>query len=136
MKEQLKDYSTVVEIPVAWGEMDAALHVSNLIYLRYSETARIVFFEKAGISTNFAGDEAGVILGWQDCKYIFPMTYPDTAVVGMKVHEVKSDRLVMECAIFSKKHQRIAAISKQEIIPYNYSTLKKVPMPEKWLALK
>ena len=132
MEKQLTKYQVIVEFPVQWGEMDAANHVNNLIYLRWSESARIKYFEKVGVSTDFKG-EAGPILGWQDCKYIYPVTYPDIVIVGARTVEIREDRFFMECAIFSKQHQRIAAISKQSIIPYSYTALKKIKIPQMWL---
>jgi len=133
MKEELLEYPVIVEIPVQWGDMDAAQHVNNLIYLRWSETARISYFEKIGMDISFTADDAGPILGWQDCKYIFPMTFPDTAIIGIKVDEIKEDRFITKCAVFSKRHQRISAVCHNAIIPYNYKTLKKVPVPQLWL---
>ena len=82
---------------------------------------------------SFQPGSVGAILGWQDCKYIFPMTFPDTAIVGVRVIEVLTDRFTVETAIFSEKHQRIAAISKQSIVPYCYTNLKKVAMPISWI---
>jgi acyl-CoA thioester hydrolase len=113
--------------------MDAANHVNNLIYLRWAESGRIEYFEKMGMDISFNSGGTGPILGWQDCKYIFPMTFPDTAIVGCRVLEILSDRFTVETAIFSEKHQRIAAISQQSIIPYNYAELKKVNLPEIWV---
>ena len=132
MEEQLAKYKVVLEFPVQWGEMDAANHVNNLIYLRWSESARIHYFKKIGMAFDFSG-EKGPILGWQDCKYISPLAYPDTVIVGTRTIEILEDRFFMECAIFSKQHRRIAAISKQSIIPYSYAELKKIKMPEDWL---
>jgi acyl-CoA thioester hydrolase len=113
--------------------MDAANHVNNLIYLRWAESARIKYFEKMGMDISFGAGETGPILGWQECKYIFPITYPDTAIVGVRTIEIQEDRFFVECAVFSDRHNRIAAISKQSIIPYDYGALKKVAMPETWL---
>lgn len=132
MQEQLSKYKVIIECPVHWGEMDAANHVNNLCYLRWCESARIKYFEQIGMTIDFKGNE-GPILGWQDCKYIFPITYPDTVMVGARIIEMKEDRFMMECAVFSKRHQRIASISKQSIIPYSYKELKKVNMPEAWV---
>ncbi|MGB0840559.1 MAG: acyl-CoA thioesterase [Chitinophagales bacterium] len=133
MKKQLAKYNVVTRYPVHWGDMDSANHVNNLIYLRWAESGRIAYFNKMGMDTGFQGGGVGPILGWQDCKYIFPMTFPDTAIVGIRTLEIKVDRLVIETAIFSERHQRIAAISKQTIIPYNYATLKKAALPEAWV---
>ena len=126
----LEKFKHQFEIPVQWGEMDAANHVNNTVYLRYAETARIEFFEQTGIGSAF--NEIGAILGYQDCKYIFPLRYPDTVVAGTRVLETLSDRLVLQCALFSKNHDRIAAISHQEILAYDYKALRKVPLPEQW----
>lgn len=134
MKAELKKYKVITKYEVQWGHMDAARHVNNTVYLRWVESARIAYFEAIGMDTSFTGGGIGPILGWLDCKYIFPMTFPDTAVVGVRTIEKKEDRFIMECAIYSEHHQRIAAISKQSIIPYNYGALKKESVPQEWLV--
>jgi acyl-CoA thioester hydrolase len=50
MQDLLAEYPLVIEIPVAWGEMDAFQHVNNIVYLRYAESARIAYLERAGLS--------------------------------------------------------------------------------------
>lgn len=133
MRTSIEDYKIVIKIPVQWGEMDSANHVNNLIYLRWAESARIEYFAQMKMDISFKPGDTGPILGWQDCKYIFPMTFPDTAIIGCRVNEILEDRFIVETAIFSEKHQRIAAISKQSIIPYSYKDLKKVEMPKEWV---
>ncbi len=128
---ELSDYTVQIEFPVHWGDMDSARHVNNLIYLRWAESSRIHYFEEMGIDFTFT-DGVGPILGWQDCKYIFPMTFPDTAVVGVRITSMEDDHFMMESGIFSKRHQRIAAISKQSIIPYDYANLQRAPLPQAW----
>ncbi|NRB50196.1 MAG: thioesterase family protein [Saprospiraceae bacterium] len=132
MHSGLEDFPIQVEIPVQWGDMDAARHVNNIIYLRWSESARIAYFEKIEVDITFMKG-VGPILGWQDCKYIFPLTYPDRALVGIKVEEIRADRFMMLTHIYSHKHQRLAIISKQAIVPYDYVKLAKAPIPENWL---
>lgn len=128
----LEDFQVRVEIPVQWGEMDAAGHVNNVIYLRWCESVRIAYFEQVGIDLSFKNG-VGPILGWQDCKYIFPMTYPDRALLGVKVEEIKKDRFMMLVHVYSEKHERLATISRQAIVPYDYEKLAKAPIPENWL---
>ena len=134
MKLTLNDYNVHSTYKVHWGDMDAAQHVNNLVYLRWAESARVDYFAKMDMDISFNQSEAGPILGWQECKYIFPVTFPDQVVIGTRTIEVKADRFIIECGIFTEKHQRIAAITKQSIIPYNYRTLQKVAMPEEWIA--
>ena len=134
MRLTLDDFNIRTEFPTHWGDMDSARHVNNLVYLRWAETARVIYFEAMGMNISFSGEDAGAILGWQDCKYIFPMTHPDTAVVGVRTKEIEGDRFILQTAVFSTAHQRIAAISHQSIVPYNYAKLQKVGMPAAWVA--
>lgn len=129
---EIKSTPVVLSLPVLWGDMDSANHVNNLIYLRWSETARIRLFETM-MDISFTG-EKGPILGWHDCKYIFPMTYPDTAVIAARVSEIENDRFSIETRIFSERYNRIAALSFQTIIPYDYVSLKKIPLPPEWVS--
>jgi len=126
---EINEAAITLTIPLLWGDMDSARHVNNIVYLRWTETARIQLFHKM-MDTSFR--EKGPILGWHDCKYILPMTFPDTAVVSMKVDQILEDRFILEGRIYSQKHKKIAAISKQSIIPYDYVKLRKTELPEEW----
>ena len=130
---QLSDYNTFFEYRIQWGQMDAAQHINNLEYLRWAESARVEYFDKIGISVDFGTSDLAPILGWQECKYIFPITYPDIALVGIKTTEIMSDRLMLETSVFSKKYERIACVSKQSIVPYDYIKLTKVSLPGEWV---
>ena len=51
----------------------------------------------------------GPILHSLQCRYKFPLTYPDTARVGVRVSEVGVDRFTVLFRILSARHQRVAA---------------------------
>ena len=73
MSDQLLvDYPIVVEISVAWGDMDAFQHVNNTAYFRYFENARIVYFDKIGIIDMLRQTGIGPILGSTSCTYKLP----------------------------------------------------------------
>lgn len=133
MQEELFQFPVVIEQRVQWGDMDVAKHVNNVVYLRWSESARIKYFEKIEMETSFS-NSVGPILAWQDCKYIFPMTYPDTALIAVKLDQIAEDRFFMLTHIYSKQHQRLAIISKQAIVPYDYQNLTKAEIPTHWIS--
>ena len=72
------------------------------------------------------------ILAWQDCKYIFPVTFPDQVVISLNIIELFEDRVLCEGKIYSKKHDRIVAISKSLLMAYDTAELKKHPFPQAW----
>jgi len=129
MKELLKNFPSITTIKVRWGEMDSARHVNNVLYLRWSETARFDYFENLNIPVVPDKDGVGIILGWQDCKYIIPIVYPDTVHLGTRLKHFEEDRFYIETHFFSETHQRLAAISEQRIVCYNYLKKCKVDVP-------
>ncbi len=130
----IKDSSncfTTIELPVQWGDMDAAQHVNNTVYLRWIESARIAMFQKINGGA-FKFRNIVPILAWQDCKYIFPVTFPDQISVAVNVLELLEDRVLCEGKIYSKTHDRIVAISKFTLMAYDMVALKKHPFLPTW----
>jgi acyl-CoA thioester hydrolase len=130
MQDLLADYPVILEIPVAWGEMDAFQHVNNIVYLRYAESARIAYLERVGRSDTLQTTGIGPILASLQCRYKFPLTYPDTVRVGVRVGEIGGDRFTVLFRIVSTRHQRIAAEGDSVIVSYDYRLGAKVPLPE------
>jgi acyl-CoA thioester hydrolase len=130
MQDLLAGYPVILDITVAWGEMDAFQHVNNIVYLRYAESARIAYLEQAGLSETMEGTGIGPILASINCRYLFPVTYPDTVRVGTRVTEIGADRFTVHFRIVSTRHQRVAAQGDSVIVSYDYRTGSKVPLPE------
>ena len=126
----LAEFPVYIEVNVQWGDMDAAQHVNNTVYLRWVESSRIEYFRRLGFGEKPEDNEVWFILGWQDCKYIFPVTFPDTVIVGVKATEIGQDRIMLESRVFSKSHQRLAAISNQTVVTYDYIAMQKVEVPD------
>lgn len=139
MEELLKNYHSFLELPVVWGEMDAALHVNNTVYLRYSESARIDYFLKLNFTVNAGveGDPVGPILAEVNCKYKAPLTFPDTVTVATRIRPGSVDEFsfVMEQIIVSHKLKRIAAEVSARLVSYDYRKLQKAPLTDALKAL-
>ncbi len=129
MQDLLAGYPVILAIPVAWGEMDAFQHVNNIVYLRYAESARIAYLERAGLSDSMGASGLGPILASISCRYLFPVTYPDTVHVGTRVTEIGADRFTVHFRIVSTRHVRIVAQGDSVIVSYDYRTGSKAPLP-------
>jgi acyl-CoA thioester hydrolase len=129
MENYLSDYAFVIELPVIWGEMDALRHVNNTVYFRYFETVRMGYFDKIGFWDYMNEHGIGPILASTSCIFKFPLTYPDTVSVGTRVRDITEDRFVMDYAIFSHRHKRMAAVGEGLIVSYDYRKLSKAPLP-------
>lgn len=126
----LEGYPVVIEIPVAWGEMDSFQHVNNIVYFRYFESARILYSERLGLHKLKDDTGIGPILGSTSCKYKFPLTYPDIVSVGAKITGIEDDRFSMKYVVKSHRHNRIAAEGDGVVVMYNYIEGKKTAIPE------
>jgi acyl-CoA thioester hydrolase len=130
MHERLNGFPVVIEIPVAWGEMDSFQHVNNIVYLRYFESARIAYFERLGIFPRQPDAPLGVILASISCSFKFPLTYPDTVWAGTRVFVIGADRVTMQHRVVSQRHGRVAAEGEGVVVSYDYQALRKTPLPE------
>lgn len=126
----LEGYPVVIEIPVAWGEMDSYQHVNNTVYFRYFESVRILYAEKLGLHKYKDETGIGPILGSTSCKYRLPLTYPDTVSVGTKIVDISEDRFTMKYVVVSHRHQKIAAEGEGVVVMYDYREGKKTAIPE------
>jgi acyl-CoA thioester hydrolase len=130
MQELLKIYPVVIEIAVAWGEMDSLQHINNIIYFRYFESARMAYFDKIDIWTYMNETGVGPILASTNCKFRLPLTYPDTVSVGTRISEIEADRFLMKYVVVSHQKGKVAAEGDGMIVSYNYRELRKAALPE------
>ena len=129
----IEEFRVVKKIDVQWGDMDAAQHVNNVTYLKWVESARIAFFLDLNNGRLQNLDNVGPVVAWQDCKYIRPVTFPDTIVIGVERSEIQEDRIVLETKLFSEAQNRIVAISHQHIVSYDFKRKMKAPLPLSWV---
>jgi acyl-CoA thioester hydrolase len=130
MKELCRDYPVVMEIPIFWGDMDAFQHVNNRVYLKHFESARMAYLEKIGFLEVMDKTNIGPILASTQCKFKIPLTYPDQVTVGARVRTIEKDRFIMEYAVISHKHRKIAASGDGVLVAFDYKNNAKAFIPE------
>lgn len=126
----LSDCPVIIEVPVAWGEMDALGHVNNAVYFRYLESGRMAYFERVGLLEQMKRTGVGPILHSVRCRFRLPLTWPDTILVGTRVSDVGEDRFTMESRVMSRQHGRVAAEAEGLIVMLDYSRQEKARIPD------
>ena len=132
----LADYPITLDVPVAWGDMDAFGHVNNTIYFRYFESARIMYLRAidftaggGGAGGGGAGGSIGPILASTHCRFRRPLAYPDTVRVGTRTTEVADDRFTMEYRVVSLEAGAVAAEGGGVVVAYDYGRGEKADLP-------
>jgi acyl-CoA thioester hydrolase len=127
--KSLDDFNIKVDIPIAWGDMDAFKHVNNTRFFRYFEIARIKYFEKAGFLETMEKNSIGPILASISAKFIKPLFYPDTVTVGSRVTSIEPTQFMMEYIIESKS-KGIAALGESKMVVYDYKSSQRTTLPD------
>ncbi len=128
----IEKFKVKVKIPVRWGDMDAFQHVNNTIYLRWNECARVEYLQKF-VTGSFKKQILGPILARQDCRYISPVNFPDTVIVGIRTAEILEDRIRLETRIYSESNSKLCAIIYSTVMAYNFKLLRKAEIPKDWI---
>ena len=129
MNELLKDFTFVVDLNIEWGDMDALQHVNNIEYFKYFQAARIAYFEKINSDSVFVETPIPLILASTQCKFIYPLAYPDSISVGVRVDAMADQYFTMKYAVVSHRHQRLVAIGDAKVVMFDYVNNKKTSIP-------
>ena len=123
-------WPVVLEIPVAWGEMDAFAHVNNTVFVRWFESVRIACFERAGMLERMMTEKIGPILARTEIDHRRPVTYPDTVTTETCIVSIGNSSFVMGYRITSHAQKAVVAEGKTVVVLFNYTTGEKVPIDE------
>ena len=74
----------------------------------------------------------GPILASTSCKFIYPLSFPDTIYASARVREVGADRFTMEYTVYSEGKQRLAAKGEGVVVSYDYREKRKASLPDFW----
>ena len=128
-EEFRQKYAFTIETAVEWDDMDAFQHVNNKVYFRYFEKIRIEYFEQSGLLGLIGEQQLGPILASTQCRFKFPLTYPDKILIGTYLTDLRKDRFLMNYAVYSLGHGRIAAEGDGAIVCYDYKNACKADIP-------
>ena len=123
-------FPVVVELDVAWGDMDSYGHVNNVVYFRYFENARIAYLDKIGWIASMHAAGLGPILHSTSARFRKALTYPDHLRVGARVTELQADRVVFEFKLVSEKLNAVACEGQGIVVSYDYRADSKALVPD------
>jgi acyl-CoA thioester hydrolase len=128
-KDLLHRFPVVIEVDVAWADMDYFRHVNNTVFFRYFETARIAYLERIGFAEEQSIAPVGPILHSTHCRFRRPLAYPDRLRVGARATTLDADRFTMEYAVASGAQSAVAAEGGGIVVAYDYVTGTKAALP-------
>ncbi len=128
--EALLGFPVVISLSVEWGDQDSFAHVNNTVYLKWCETARVVYLGKIGMWQMIKNDGVGPILASISCDYRQPVTFPDTVQVGARVAKIGKSSFRMDHVIVSAAQNAVVAESHSTLVFIEYKHGKPLPLPQ------
>lgn len=122
----------VLEAEVQWRDMDAFQHVNNISYLVWFERVRIAFMEHFGGDDYHQAEDLTPVLASVQCRYRFPLTYPDNILIGVGIRDVGEDRFTQDYAVYSLTHDGVAAEGEGRVVYFNSRKGEKTPIPPRF----
>lgn len=134
MTGQLTGFPVILQQQLEWGDMDALNHINNVVYFRYFENVRMKYFARIGMMEEIEKTKTGPILVATECRFLLPLTYPDTITLGASVSQIREKRLTMKYAIYSQKLKKIAAEGSAEVVFVDLSSGRSTVISDAILA--
>jgi len=132
----LDSFPVSITLPVQWGDQDAIGHVNNTVFIRWFESVRIAYLERAGVMHQgqriglLHDDPVGPILAAVHCNYRRQLTYPADVVVAAKVASTGRTSLKMQHAVFQAgQPETLLADGDSVVVMLNYETGQTVELP-------
>ena len=130
MDKLLSEFSFITQMNVEWGDMDALQHVNNVEYFKYFQKARIAYFEKNSSEDLFVESRISTILASTQCKFIYPLKYPDTISIGARVDLMADQYFTMKYAVISHENQKLVAVGGAKVVMFDYDKNMKASVPQ------
>lgn len=130
MEETLGRFPLTLTLPVLWGDMDANLHVNNVVYTRWIESARVAYFERLGMPVPPGKDGVGPILARLCVNYLRPLAYPDTVRVSATVRAIGRTSMTLDYRIRSAAQDAEVATAEDVVVVFDYRDGQKVPVSD------
>ena len=128
-KDLLCQFPVVVSLEVEWGDQDAFSHVNNTVYLKWCETARVVYLGKVGVWQMIKDEGRGPILASISCDYRQPVVFPDTVLVGARVSNIGRSSFRMEHSVVSVSRNAVVAEAHSTLVFIEYEKGTSLPLP-------
>jgi acyl-CoA thioester hydrolase len=132
MRYRLVHYPLIIEQTVTWGDMDAHGHVSNVVYFRYMENARIEFYRRIGKYELEARTGVTLVVKSTSCRYIASLSCPDRISIGARVTEMNDEQILMQYIVVNTGINQVAALGEAAIVALKSGD--RVPFPEELKA--
>ena len=119
-------------ITVRYADLDPQGHVNNAVYMTYLESARLGYYEAAGIWNPGSGEPTGMVVAKAEIEFLAPIFINQSLRVGVRLDTIGKTSLVFVFRIESVPGGRPLARGKSVMVAFDNEKGEKRPVPPEW----
>lgn len=116
-------------VDVQWGDVDRMQHVNNVVFFRWMETARTLYFERIEFETHVP-EHVYPILASIKCDYRAQLRYPDTISVECSIVKLGRSSATHAYRVVSQTQKKIVAEGEGTWVCFDYGAQHSLPLPD------
>jgi acyl-CoA thioester hydrolase len=125
-----EDFPKLVTISTRWSDNDIYLHVNNVIYFSYFDTAVNQNLLEHGVLEIENSDVIGLVVNNQ-CQFFASIAFPDVVYVGVAVEKIGNSSVTYRLGIFKNQENTLSALGSFTHVYVDRQTHRPVSIPEK-----
>ena len=125
-------YTYTHPITVRYRDLDLQGHVNNAVYLSYLESARLGYYQHAGIWQPNSGKNTGMVVARIEIDYLAPIFLGQHLQIELAVSRIGTKSLTFEFQFDELPTGVVCARGKSIMVTYNSDKGESIQVPEEW----
>lgn len=118
-----------ITLRIDWCDMDIFKHVNNVMYFKYIQSARVNYWEQAGLADMYKNEGIIAMLLSTQCRYIKPLHYPGNVIVKSSVSFIKNTSFGLIHQLCNEQGDLVAE-SQDVMVLFDDKTQEKISVPQ------
>ncbi|MEA3326876.1 MAG: thioesterase family protein [Chloroflexota bacterium] len=119
-------------ITVRYRDLDPQGHVNNTVYLTYLESARLGYYQQAGIYHPDSRILTGMVVVRNEIDYLAPIRFREAVKVGLRVERMGTKSITFAFQIETDPAGVPLARGKSVMVVYDNAADRGIPIPSDW----
>lgn len=124
-----KDFNHFCPITTRWMDNDAYLHVNNVAYYSFFDTAVNEYLIQGGVLDIRRSTVTGLV-AHSECSYFSPVAFPEAIQVGLRVARLGKSSVTYELGVFREDEDSASAQGRFVHVYVNRQTSRPVDIPD------
>jgi len=119
-------------ITVRYADLDPQRHVNNAAVVTYLESARMAYYQAAGIWDGISFDRFGMVVAGMHIDYLAPIRFGQAVRVGLRVSHMGNKSLRFRFRVEEDNSGQALARGEVVMVAYDPQNERSIPIPADW----